>query len=830
MKMCVFLSLLIQLLLFSTRSNSFSFSFPPLSSTSRAQRGLREGSRINLTKQQRRINKSPFPLFVEKSDDGDNSLGLENEKIKSVNVNQLNTVCKVVASSDGKLPSNYRDALPYEKRDTLQKMDDIYHAIAHRETSQLKFLKNSHQQEDVESDDGDSYDEKEEERLVSVIKTSLENGGFELLSRRDMDLCDALNAGYLLRLSITPETKDLDPIISTQFYPDLFSGDNAVSGPSSLPFDGKILVFRRGYSSEISRGRLLAPKLDYLQASIVQKGTYSVTDTTADTQRKISTIISNLKSSSQKKMQSLVDQGIDSFVPDEGQANTNNFPVSEFVENIRSMRSSNENINSTINDSKGNPAKSGNSKRKIMKLNRYSGRKVGYMDASDGSRDALAPFLLSEITTGTSSSATNERANNTPIASSLPQNIDLSPYGSISCEYDKDNLASAAPHVNDDSEENMENSPSYGSFQLLERVSISNIVDFFSKGGRRRLIKSFLSESELVEPTYEEVVVVWRPLPDKNMLKKRIQANDAQTNPISKYLPKFAYDVAEIFDVRLPKKAASMPDPKPLPLEVRIFNSVPMANLPAVLPKTKLIFRPADALLFDLVSVFSLLAVLASQRFDNPKLDLIALVSVCLWLIRTVLRYSNKLARYDLLVNKFLTSKLSLRGAGAVEYIVSEASSQRALRASLVHAWMDRKMKALSRTSTVFWNDAGGSSERATMTRANLEVSGNGEISNEFPLRNDGSGSQLNPNINMSAALNDLESLNLIESNEDGTEITRVKDGDDVREQLRKKWTSLFDDGGKDEEDVERVPDAPKDVKKFISQDEGWRANAEGDD
>ena len=70
----------------------------------------------------------------------------------------------------------------------------------------------------------------------------------------------------------------------------------------------------------------------------------------------------------------------------------------------------------------------------------------------------------------------------------------------------------------------------------------------------------------------------------------------------------------------------------------------------------------------------------------------------------------------------------------------------------------------------------------------------------------------------------------MIESNEDGTEITRVKDGDDVREQLRKKWTSLFDDGGKDEEDVERVPDAPKDVKKFISQDEGWRANAEGDD
>ena len=128
----------------------------------------------------------------------------------------------------------------------------------------------------------------------------------------------------------------------------------------------------------------------------------------------------------------------------------------------------------------------------------------------------------------------------------------------------------------------------------------------------------------------------------------------------------FIYDIAEIFaiDDRLPAKPKPPQKPKPLPLEVRVYNDVPMGNLLAVLPKTRLIFRPADAFLFDLISAFTLLAVLATQRYDNPKLDILALISVSVWLLRTVLRYSNKLARYDLLVNKFLVSKLSEKGAG----------------------------------------------------------------------------------------------------------------------------------------------------------------------
>jgi hypothetical protein len=41
--------------------------------------------------------------------------------------------------------------------------------------------------------------------------------------------------------------------------------------------------------------------------------------------------------------------------------------------------------------------------------------------------------------------------------------------------------------------------------QLLDRVSISNLVDSFSPSGRDRLIRTLFATSELVEPTYEEV-------------------------------------------------------------------------------------------------------------------------------------------------------------------------------------------------------------------------------------------------------------------------------------------------------------------------------------
>jgi hypothetical protein len=94
---------------------------------------------------------------------------------------------------------------------------------------------------------------------------------------------------------------------------------------------------------------------------------------------------------------------------------------------------------------------------------------------------------------------------------------------------------------------------------------------------------------------------------------------------------------AEIFEIddKLPEFPDPEPEPPPHPLEIRAFDGVPMANAPAVLPKTQnsCSARRMRSSLIWLATIVSLFAVFGSVRFDNPRL---ALVSGTVWIIRTV--------------------------------------------------------------------------------------------------------------------------------------------------------------------------------------------------
>jgi hypothetical protein len=67
--------------------------------------------------------------------------------------------------------------------------------------------------------------------------------------------------------------------LAREFYPELFVEGSCSSKEEIAErflFDGSVLVFWRGYSREVTRGRLLLPKIDYLQASLVQRLSGSV--------------------------------------------------------------------------------------------------------------------------------------------------------------------------------------------------------------------------------------------------------------------------------------------------------------------------------------------------------------------------------------------------------------------------------------------------------------------------------------------------------------------------------------------------------------------------
>jgi hypothetical protein len=513
---------------------------------------------------------------------------------------------------------------------------------------------------------------------------------------------------------------------------------------------------------------LLLPKLDYLQASLVQRSAGLITNRIGRIERRVVSNISGKVRAFRKLVRSKVLIFVDEFVP--------STRVAEYLRSRWGLEKCSEDDSRECQDSLNGKKKT----QQIFKLNRYGGKSLPqYIETSDPT-DALNPFLICDVETSTSGiqqpfngmrRKQNVKYSDLDMVQAFNYSINQ---GSVGCLYDMEQhensqLVNEKTGIDTSALENPQ-------MELLQRVSVSNLIDFFSKGGRRRLFNSFISESELVEPTYKEVFVVWRQLPKKKKIKPRY------------VLPEFIYDAAEIFEVedRLPNRTEveqEETEPEQMPLQIRAFVDVPMANLAAVLPKTKLVFRPADALVFDLVSVFSLGAIAGSLRFESANLDFIAVVSVSLWLIRTILRYSNKLARYELLVNRFLTSKISHRGGDALKYVRSEAACQRATRAAIMHTWLLTRQKKISQ-------NAGGIS----WTRQQLIDEGKVGI-NHLLQRNGADNIEMTMlDIDTNAALGDLEDLGLVSFDKYTETLTGLADEEVATKKLRIKWNQIFDE------------------------------------
>lgn len=625
--------------------------------------------------------------------------------------------CRIVTYSDSKLPSPTKDVFPtslFETPYVLRRLDDIYHAVAHDESRLLSYMKGEKLQDSSVMED---------DKLSEYTRTCLEDAGFSLLTKRDLDLCEALNAGYLLRLSVVPDVSDLDGNLAREFYPERFEKEGKPLKPEELLFGGRVLVFRRGYSQEITRGRLFLPKIDYLQASLVQRSASWVKRRLDDIEDSSSQAFKNMYRASAASLFKLLD----------GLASQKSLPT--FV--VRRLRSS---VPSPSPD-EGNGASS-----QFFKLTRYGGSKKQFVTSEDPF-DALAPFEECDFDGDSRTTFFSQEARAKASMSSNTESQLARP--EIRCAYDVGTLGP-----------DLSRSP----MQVLERATISNLVNIFTRSGRRKLFRTLVSKSEIVEPTYEEVVVIWRPLPDEE-----------KKSPFVIRPPNIVYEIADMFDIEgaLPPRPDSSENGKGrMPLEIRNFEGVPMANVPAVLPKTKLVFRPADAFVFDFVSVLTFMLVIGSQRFDSPKLDLLAIVSVSLWLLRTVLRYSNKLARYNLLVKTFLTSKISHRNSGALKYLATEAGSQRASRAALVHEWLCRLTK-----NTV----------EPLPAWSQLVREGSYQVNDLFLKRE-----EREIPIDINAALNDLEDLKLV-TKDAQQQIKVVRDPNQVTKTLRRAWDSIFE-------------------------------------
>lgn len=486
--------------------------------------------------------------------------------------NNNNNKCKVVANGDGKLPSI--QYLSSDSPSMISFTQDDESSTTEKIVKNIKYLTQKinaiYGAEELQrrrkpttlSSSSKVVDKREESDMTradfSTIKNSLEDAGFELLNQSDLDLCDALNSGYLLRLSIAPDTKYLD-FLGDDFFPSLYpppsnpvekNEKNSLlniasskmiakikrkkkkdylllgkNGISPLLFDGKVLIFRRGYSSQISRERFILPKIDYLQTSIVQSATYFFSKFVTDLE-----LGTFLKEATKK---------IISIIP-------SNLIKMMFLEDD-DIWSEEKNVTRGINmiDTKKSDEK------KSIDLSRYGGGAK-----SNSPDDVIKPFLVCE---------TDDAFVN---ITSLQTSMNSSSSSSSSSYY----------------------------YRLLERVSVRDIIDGLSNRGRvLQLLQRLFSETTLVEPTYEEVVVIWRPISNKNHMKKdnekkilftEVEEEEEEniTQPEERkkawFLPSFVGGKLNKSDqIQSNLQSQKKENEKIQPVEIRMYKGVPMVSV-----------------------------------------------------------------------------------------------------------------------------------------------------------------------------------------------------------------------------------------------------------
>ncbi|KAK7262040.1 hypothetical protein RIF29_28368 [Crotalaria pallida] len=167
-------------------------------------------------------------------------------------------------------------------------------------------------------------------------------------------------------------------------------------------------------------------------------------------------------------------------------------------------------------------------------------------------------------------------------------------------------------------------------------------------------ISILFSQSVLQEPAFEELIILYT---------KEVGEADA-------------------------KDKAEVPS-----LQLKIYERIPIPDLPVIFPHKKLSFRVIDTVRLDVASILGLLAYFINYKFENVSsspsailLDVVAVSALIIYGSRVVLGYKQTWDRYQLLVNKTLYEKTLASGFGSVHFLLDASEQQQYKEAILAYA------------------------------------------------------------------------------------------------------------------------------------------------
>lgn len=145
-----------------------------------------------------------------------------------------------------------------------------------------------------------------------------------------------------------------------------------------------------------------------------------------------------------------------------------------------------------------------------------------------------------------------------------------------------------------------------------------------------------------------------------------------------------------------------------LPPQLKIYEKIPIPDLPVVFPHKKLSFRILDTVRLDIATVIGLLAYVVNYKFESlassPSaflLDIAAFTALAILVFRVTLGYKQTRDRYQLLVNKTLYEKTLASGFGSVYFLLDASEQQQYKEALLAYAMLlcRKKYQVSSRAS-----------------------------------------------------------------------------------------------------------------------------------
>ncbi|XP_040999927.1 uncharacterized protein LOC121246027 isoform X1 [Juglans microcarpa x Juglans regia] len=156
-------------------------------------------------------------------------------------------------------------------------------------------------------------------------------------------------------------------------------------------------------------------------------------------------------------------------------------------------------------------------------------------------------------------------------------------------------------------------------------------------------------------------------------------------------------------------------------LQLKIYERIPIPDLPVIFPHKKLSFRIIDTVRLDAATVVGLLAFFINYKFEDVLsspyvfltsheialgiwheialakkaifLDVVAISALIIYVTRVALGYKQTWDRYQLLVNKTLYEKTLASGFGSVHFLLDASEQQQYKEAILAYAILLRAEK-----------------------------------------------------------------------------------------------------------------------------------------